>query len=645
MATLSRIVEQLAITPASWRRARHNELLASIDAREPQVRQLDASELRKASLALRYRAKSGEPTGRLLAECFALVREAARRTIGLRHYAVQLLAGMAMHQRSVVQMQTGEGKTLTATLPLGLFALAGRGAYLGTANDYLARRDADWMRPVYEAIGLTVGVVEAKMPPTERTSAYQCDITYGTAKEFGFDFLRDRLQERQRLDGQHDWLGAMLGDEAAGTGALQRPPHFMLVDEADSILIDEARTPLIISSVPDDDLEQTLALYRWSALLARQLEEDKNFTTGDDGKTISLTPAGRRRVRTTGREEILLGCDMVELYEHVERAVGVLRNFHRDRQYVIRDNEVVIVDEFTGRLAEGRRWRDGIHQAIEAKERLNISPPTAQAARVTVQEFFARFPHVAGMTGTIASSGSELKKIYKLNTTEIPTNRPPRREQLPTAVFGHADAKWAAVVQEISATHGLGRPVLVGTRSIDKSEHLSQMLTDAGIAHQVLNARHVEAEAEIVAVAGHRGKVTIATNMAGRGTDVKLGPSVEELGGLHVICTELHDSARIDRQLIGRCGRQGDPGSYRQFLALDDEILRLGLGEETAATYARRGRDDDARYDQLAPLFAKAQAIVERQHYRQRTMMMHYQQQRKESQVRMGLDPYLDAPG
>jgi preprotein translocase subunit SecA len=324
-----------------------------------------------------------------------------------------------------------------------------------------------------------------------------------------------------------------------------------------------------------------------------------------------------------------------------------LREFHRDRQYVVRDGEVVIVDEFTGRLAEGRRWRDGIHQAIEAKESLKVSPPTNQAARVTVQEFFHRYPQVAGMTGTVASGGPELKRIYGLGAAIIPTNRPPQRRQLPTAVFGHAAAKWAAVVKEIETVHKIGRPVLVGTRSIDKSEIISTLLTDAGIEHQVLNARHVAEEAEIVAAAGRKGKVTIATNMAGRGTDIKLGPGVEELGGLHVICTEMHDSARIDRQLIGRCGRQGDPGTFRQYLALDDDILREGLGPEEAARLAKHGEAKSVkenRFDHLAANFAKAQAKVERQHYRQRRMLMHQEKERKEMHVRMGLDPYLDVP-
>jgi preprotein translocase subunit SecA len=652
MLTWTSLAEQLpapiSAALAAQRQTHWRKLAALVEAREPSTRLLADDQLRKASLALRFRAKSGEPTSDLLVEAFALTREAAHRTIGLRHYEVQLIAGAAMHDRRVVEMQTGEGKTLAATLPLVLFGLVGRGVHLATANDYLARRDAELMRPAYEALGLRVGVVDAESPPAQRRQAYACDVTYGTAKEFGFDFLRDRLAWRQQEEGERDWLGAMLGASETADAFVQRPPHFILVDEADSILIDEARTPLVISLLPDGDGAAGVELYRWTSQFAPQLQEGEHFSVSDEGqRKITLTAAGRRWVRQSPRPEVLHTWDVVEAYQHVERAVQVLREFHRDRQYVVRDGEVVIVDEFTGRLAEGRRWRDGIHQAIEAKESLKVSPPTSQAARVTVQEFFHRYPHIAGMTGTVASGGPELKRIYGLGWASIATNRPPRRRQLPTAVFGCAAAKWAAVVKEIATVHEIGRPVLVGTRSIDKSDTISCMLTDAGIEHQVLNARHVAAEAEIVAAAGRQGKVTIATNMAGRGTDIKLGPNVEDLGGLHVICTEMHDSARIDRQLIGRCGRQGDPGTYRQYLALDDDILREGLGADEAGRLAKQAEaasSGDKRFDHLAAIFAKAQANVERQHYRQRRMLMHQEKERKEMHVRMGLDPYLDAP-
>ena len=629
-----------AFTARNWK-----EVVAAVDNRDPLVRQYDDNTMRKEALALRFRAKSGEPLAKLMVECFALTREAGRRALGMRHYDVQLMAGAAMHARAAVEMQTGEGKTLTATLPLVLFALAGRGAHLATANDYLARRDAEWMQPLYQALGLNVGIVEADTPASQRQAAYACDVTYGTAKEFGFDFLRDRLQWRRQDESGRDWLGAMLGDDEAQVSQAQRAPHFILVDEADSILIDEARTPLIVSSLPLDDVQATLELYRWSSQAAQQLIEDTHYEEEEQNKNITLTAAGRRHARSIARPKNLQGCDIVEMYQHLERAIHVQRNLHRDRHYVLRDGEVVIVDEFTGRLAEGRRWRDGIHQAVEAKEGLAISPPTAQAARVTIQEFFQRYPQVAGMTGTIANSGPELKRIYGLRGATIPTHRPPQRKQLPTAVFSGATAKWAATVKEIAKVHELGRPVLVGTRSIDKSDIVSRLLHDAGIAHQVLNARHIAEEAEIVGRAGERGKVTIATNMAGRGTDIKLGPGVEALGGLHVICTEMHDSARIDRQLIGRCGRQGDPGSYRFLLALDDDILTDGLGADKADELARRGESrSDGRFDELAPLFAKAQAAVEREHYRGRRLLMYHEKERKQMQLRMGLDPYLDTP-
>ena len=642
MLTLPNFVERM--TGAASSRRSWGQLVSAIDAREPATRQLDDAALRKEALSLRFRAKTGEPNADLLVEAFALTREAGRRALGMRHYDVQLMAGIAMTWRSVVEMQTGEGKTLSATLPLVLFALCGKGVHLATANDYLARRDAEWMMPVYDALGLTVGIVDADTPPTERRRAYASDVTYGTAKEFGFDFLRDRLQSRQQEEGVRDWLGAMLGDDTAIRTQVQRRPHFILVDEADSILIDEARTPLVISSMPTDDLDSTIELFRWSSQIAPQLVQREHFTVDEKTSTVTLTASGRRKVRTWPKPERLRGGDVVSVYEHVERAVHVHRHLQPDRHYVVRDGEVVIVDEFTGRLAEGRRWRDGIHQAVEAQEGIDVSPPTAQAERVTIQEFFRGYPNVAGMTGTIANSAAELRKIYELRSETIPTHRPPKRKQIPTAVFGNADTKWAAVVREIGKVHELKRPVLVGTRSIDKSEILSRLLADAGIEHRVLNARHIAAEAEIVAAAGHLAKVTIATNMAGRGTDIKLGPGVEEIGGLHVICTEMHDSARIDRQLIGRCGRQGDPGSYRQFLALDDDILEEGFGPDTAAQYAKKGRDSTKRFDQLAPLFTKAQAAVGQKHYQGRRMLMHHEKQRKEMQIQMGLDPYLDAP-
>jgi preprotein translocase subunit SecA len=553
-----------------------------------------------------------------------------------------------MHYGSVAEMQTGEGKTLTATLPLYLAAIEGKGAHLATVNDYLARRDAEWMRPIYEALGVTVGVVETKMNQNDRRKAYGCDITYGTAKEFGFDFLRERLLLRRLGEGQTDFLGSMLGlrSDASGEKPVQRAPFFILVDEADSILIDEARTPLIISALPSEAAVIAVEAYKWAASVVGEFVEDEHYDYDHEEKRIELTPEGRRLVRMLPKPDAMHPVGMFTIYEHMERAIKVNREFFRDRQYVVRDGEVVIVDEFTGRMAEGRKWRAGLHQAIEAaQEDVEVSAEAGQAARITVQDYFLLYPHLAGMTGTASTSARELRKIYKVRTVVIPTNRPAIRERLPDRVFGSDETKWHAIVDEVCEVHATGRPVLVGTRSIDKSENLSRLLHAKGIDHVVLNANHIAEEAEIVAQAGQPGRVTVSTNMAGRGTDIKLAEGVAEQGGLHVIVTEMHDAARVDRQLAGRCGRQGDPGSYRVYLALNDDLL-LGLGPKKAKHYKALGAEQDGRpLDHMYPLFRKAQRKTERKHFRDRRVLMYHEKERKKLQVQMGQDPYLDTPG
>jgi len=602
-------------------------------------------DLRKHSLALRYRTQCGEPARRFLDEAFALVREAGRRCLSMRHYDVQVMGGLAMFSGSVAEMQTGEGKTLTATLPMYVAALAGKGAHLATANDYLARRDAEWMRPIYELLGLTVGVVEADSSRDARCAAYQCDLTYGTAKEFGFDFLRDRLALRQVDEGSPRQLAAMLGQvEETGGNVVHREPHFALIDEADSILIDEARTPLIISATPDEDRRSKVELYRWAADISKLLEEGAHFERDVDSRAYTLTADGRRRVRELPRANELSAVPWTDIYTAVERAIRVARDFLCDREYIVRDGEIVIVDEYTGRLGEGRKWRDGLHQAIEAKEGVEVSVETGHAARITIQDYFLRYRHLAGMTGTASSSARELSKIYGMPVAKVPTNRPPVRKQLKAQFFGESVAKWQAVVQEIADVRGSGRPVLIGTRSIDKSELLSALLAEANIPHDVLNAHQVAREAEIVAAAGEPGRVTVATNMAGRGTDIQLSEEAEIRGGLHVILTELHDSARIDRQLIGRCGRQGDPGTYRQFFALDDDVLTSGLGTEKARVFAERGKTINGRAGDCRGWFQKAQRLVERRHFRQRRDLLRFEREREKMQRQLGLDPHLDAP-
>ncbi len=628
--------------------ARWGTLLPKVASFEEELKQLGTYDLRKRSLSLRYRIRSKEPADRVMPEAYALVREAGRRTLNMRHFDVQVLGGIAMYHRSIAEMQTGEGKTLTATLPMYLAALEGKGAHLATVNDYLARRDAEWMTPLYEALGITVGVVETQMQQAARRKAYACDVTYGTAKEFGFDFLRDRLLLRRIGEGQSDFLGSMLGMRGDGGGEkpVQRAPYFMLVDEADSILIDEARTPLIIAAMPSEDAVIAVEAYKWAASVAHQFVEDEHYEYDHEKKNVELTAEGRRLVRMLPKPDALHPVGMFTIYEHIERAVKVDREFFLDRQFVVRDGEVVIVDEFTGRMAEGRKWRAGLHQAVEAsQEGVEVTAETGQAARITVQDYFLLYPHLCGMTGTAATSARELRKIYKVAVVAIPTNRPAIRQRLSERVFGTSDAKWEAIVDEVCEMHATGRPVLIGTRSIDKSELLAQMLHAKGIEHHVLNANHIAEEAEIVASAGRPGRVTVSTNMAGRGTDIKLAEGVEEMGGLHVIVTEMHDAARVDRQLAGRSGRQGDRGSYRIFLALDDELLE-GLGPDKARYYRELGEDmNGAPCDKYARLFRKAQLKIESKHFRDRRVLMYHEKERKKLQKQMGQDPYLDTPG
>lgn len=631
--------------PVRRRLAQWRMMLPEVNRFEDELNKLDDRELRKRSLALRYRAKSGERLDRLVQEAFALVREAGRRTLGMRHFDVQILGGLSLFNGSIAEMETGEGKTLTATLPLYIHALIGKGAHLATVNDYLAKRDAEWMTPIYEALGMSVGIIQTPDSSDQRREAYACDITYGTAKEFGFDFLRDRLLLRRMGFRADDFLGDVSGHrfEEGAEKPVQRGPHFVLVDEADSILIDEARTPLIIGSLGEEAREQVVATYQWAAEVAGQFVEDEHYEIDDETKKVELTLEGRQLVRALPKPSILGSVGLIDLYQYVERAAKCNRDFHLDQQYVVRDGEIVIVDEFTGRLAEGRKWRDGIHQALEAKEKIEVTVPTGQAARITVQDLFLRYHHLAGMTGTARTSAREFYKIYKTRVIPIPTNRPPQRKMLPARVFSNAEEKWQAIVDEVVELHRTNRPVLIGTRSIDKSHVLSKLLSAAGLEHQVLNANEVAKEAEIVARAGEPGKITVATNMAGRGTDIKLAEGVSDLGGLAVICTEFHDAARIDRQLAGRCGRQGDPGTVRQYLALDDDILRTGLGPEKAeriAESAKAGADVDDQFS----ILRKAQRKVERKHFRDRMILLHYEKERKKIQREMGQDPYLDTP-
>ena len=615
----------------------------AVNGWEENRKALSDPQLRKEFLSLIYRAKSGESLEALLPECYSLVREAGRRKMNMRHYDVQIFGGVCLYHGCIAEMQTGEGKTLTATLPLVLHSMLGKGAHLATVNDYLAHRDADWMRPLFDALGLKVGIVLTDHNQDQRRQAYGSDVTYGTAKEFGFDFLRDRLLMRAQGRNVNDFLGAGSNERwsSAGEQPVQRGMHFALVDEADSILIDEARTPLIIGSLGDEAREAVIASFRWASEHVSAFVYQEDYTLEEDSRKVELTSKGRQHVRALPRPDQIRTVALVDLYEYIERAIRVHRDYHLDRQYVVRDGEIVIVDEFTGRLAEGRKWRDGIHQAVEASAGVEVSVPTGQAARITVQDLFLRYKYLAGMTGTAATSAGELRKIYRTPVLQVPTNRPPQRKKLPDIVCKDMMEKFERIVQEVLEVHSIGRPVLIGTRSIDKSNILASMVRQQGMKVQILNANEIEREAEIVALAGEQGQITVATNMAGRGTDVKLRDEVRAIGGMMVICTELHDAARIDRQLIGRCGRQGDPGTYRQYLAMDDEILRNGFGLKPSEKYKLMG--EQGRYsDSMASLFRKAQRKVERKHFRDRMALLYHEKERTKIQRDMGQDPYLD---
>ena len=639
LSSIYKTIDQSAI--ARWR-----SIVSRIDSRASALEQLTSEELRKQSLSLRYDALSGKPLDDLIIPSFALVREASRRTIGLKHYPVQLLGGISMHFGSIAVMQTGEGKTLTATLPMYLAALTGKGAHLATANDYLAKRDAELMQPVYESLGMSVGVVQGDTSKANRSESYACDITYSTAKEIGFDFLRDRLARRRLEMGYLGMVAELVGDnEKQQITTVQRDLNFMLVDEADSILIDEARTPLIVSSLPDEVALAKTKLYEWSSEMGPEFEAGTHYQVDPKNRQVSLSSDGRHLARKMPQPELLAQTPMMDIYEQLEQAIFVDLNYFRDRQYVVRDGEIVIVDEFTGRLAEGRKWRAGLHQAIEAREGLEISVDTGEAARITIQDLFLRYDRLSGMTGTAASSANELRKIYKTRVINVPTNKPPKRIQWPDLVFGSESQKWNAIVDEIEGINKTGRPVLIGTRSIDKSELISKLLFKRNIAHDILNARNLAREAQIVAGAGLVGRVTVATNMAGRGTDIKVAPPAIDLGGLHVICTEVHESARIDRQLIGRCGRQGDPGTFRQFMSLEDEILELGLGKERASKLLVHVGQPSKTLARFASLFRQAQSKIERRHFKGRKMLLHQENLRQEMQREMGQDPYLDSAG
>ncbi len=630
-----------------------------INSLEHTITGLSDIELRGKTDEFKERLLKGETLDDILAEAFAVTREAAKRTLNMRHFDVQLLGGIVLHEGKIAEMKTGEGKTLVATLPLYLNALEGRGCHLVTVNDYLAKRDAQWMGPIYHLLGLSVGVIQHdasflydptyrspdkrfdRLRPCSRKEAYQADITYGTNNEFGFDYLRDNMK--------YD-----INDYC------QRELHYAIVDEVDSILIDEARTPLIISGPS----EESTGKYYHVDKVVRRLQKDNDFTIDEKARTVILTEAGNHKVERLLGVDNLYDPSNIDLVHHVLQALKAHHLFHRDVDYVIKDGKVIIVDEFTGRLMPGRRWSDGLHQAIEAKEGLKIESENQTLATITFQNYFRMYNKLAGMTGTADTEAEEFAKIYNLDVVIIPTHKPMIRIDHPDLIYKTEKAKFEAVVREIEGCHKKGQPVLVGTVSIEKSERLSSMLKKKGIPHSVLNAKYHEKEAEIVAQAGRLGAVTIATNMAGRGTDIILGGNPEglarlmlmekksdwtdeefleafkkaqeicekerqkvlEAGGLHIIGTERHEARRIDNQLRGRSGRQGDPGSSRFYLSLEDDLLRIFASDRISGFMDRLGMDESTPIENrlVTRAIENAQKRVEAHNFEIRKHLLEY---------------------
>jgi preprotein translocase subunit SecA len=633
--------------PWEMRLARAALQLQQIRAFEKKYRTLTDAEMLECGLRLRGRARGGENLARLLPEAFGLVSVAAQRLLNLKPHDVQLAAGVVLHHGALAELATGEGKTLCAAFPVYLNGLQGKGVHVATVNDYLARRDAEeLMGPLYRALGLSCGVLQQQMGDQDRTRAYRCDITYGTASEFGFDFLRDRLKVAGNRGREAPFWGPWLRSGAPAGSAdvmTQREEHhFALVDEADNIFIDEARTPLIISNPTRAASPSEQVVYRWADRVARQMKPQEHFVLDAKKQKLELTLAGRQLMRWSNPPMGPKSHAMDKLEEHIERALQAHHRMRRDQHYMIDNDKILIIDESTGRRMPDRHWRDGLHQAVETKESVTITVASDHAAQITYQSYFRLYKKLSGMTGTAAQNWWEIRRVYKLWVVCVPTNMPCIREQWPDRVFPTEEAKFNAVVEEVKRLQALGRPVLIGTRSVEKSEALSRKLKAAGIEHQVLNARFHEQEAKIIAHAGEKGKVTIATNMAGRGTDIKPSLEVIAAGGLHVLGTERHEALRIDRQLLGRAGRQGDPGTCQFFMSLEDELLE-GLGEDAKEHMAETGRQGSNRnWQRYQSSFVKAQKKLEKRHYRNRVDLMVYEKRRQEVLKDLGADPYVD---
>jgi len=578
-------------------------LVEKINALESKMQSMTDEALKAQTLMLKERLNSGESLDDILPEAFATVREASVRTLHMRHFDVQLIGGVVLHQGKIAEMKTGEGKTLAATLPAYLNALTGRGVHIVTVNDYLARRDTEWMGNIYNFLGLSVGCIVHGLNDDERKAAYNSDITYGTNNEFGFDYLRDNMKfDRESI--------------------VQEELNFSIVDEVDSILIDEARTPLIISG----PAEKSTDLYHLVNGIIPRLVSERDFTVDEKARSAILTEEGVAKAEKLLKVDNLYDPKYIELLHHVNQALKAHTLFKRDVDYIVKNGEVIIVDEFTGRLMPGRRYSEGLHQALEAKENVKIENENQTLATVTFQNYFRMYNKLAGMTGTADTEAAEFKKIYDLDVIVIPTNKPMIRIDNSDVIYKSRREKFDAALDEIIELNKKGQPVLVGTVSIDVSESFSQKLKKRGIKHAVLNAKNHEKEAEIIAMAGQKGAVTISTNMAGRGTDIVLGEGVTELGGLHILGTERHESRRIDNQLRGRSGRQGDPGSSRFYLALEDDLLRIFGGERITSIMEKLGMEEGEPIENrlISKAIENAQAKVESHNFDIRKQLLEY---------------------
>ena len=578
-------------------------MVAKIEALDEDMAKLTDDELKAKTDEFKQRLEDGETLDDILIEAFAVCREASSRVLGMKHYPEQLIGGIVLHQGRISEMKTGEGKTLVATLPAYLNALSGKGVHIITVNDYLAKRDMEWMGQLYNFLGLTTGVIVHELNNAQRRESYNADITYGTNNEFGFDYLRDNMviYKEERV---------------------QRELNFCIVDEVDSILIDEARTPLIISGAGEKSTE----FYKVADYFVKGLKEEEDYTIDEEAKAVMLTDSGVEKAEKTFNIENYADSENMSIQHYVTQALKANYSMRKDKDYMVKDGEVIIVDEFTGRLMEGRRYSDGLHQAIEAKEGVRIARESKTLATITFQNYFRMYNKLSGMTGTAATEENEFREIYGLDVIQIPTHKPVQRIDKTDVIYKSEKGKFNAIVKEIEETHKTGQPILVGTVSIEKSEALSSLLKKKGIPHRVLNAKYHEQEAEIIAEAGELGKVTIATNMAGRGTDIKLGEGVLEVGGLKIIGTERHESRRIDNQLRGRAGRQGDKGSSRFYISLEDDLMRIFGSDRIKNVVDKLGleEDDEIENKMISKQIENAQKKVEGNNFNVRKTLLGY---------------------